>query len=190
MAKLTKQETLKDNRKQLLLVSRIVCMALIVAWMFVIYQFSSDNGSESLNLSGGVTELFTKVVRILTGKDLKMSVSPDNYAFIELCLRKLAHMFIFFILSISTMLFLFTFKINMGLRMGIALLFSFVYACVDEYHQSFVSGRTSSFTDTLIDTGGAVLGILTALIIFCIIFTIYHSYQLKKIERYNKTIKA
>ncbi len=47
-----------------------------------------------------------------------------------------------------------------GLRLeaaGLAVSCTFVIACLDEWHQSFLAGRTSSFHDVLIDTGGAVL---------------------------------
>ena len=34
-----------------------------------------------------------------------------------------------------------------------------VYAITDEFHQRFVSGRTASPVDVLIDTGGAIVGV-------------------------------
>jgi VanZ family protein len=43
--------------------------------------------------------------------------------------------------------------------LGIATVF--LVACADEYHQSFLPGRTSSFHDVMIDTGGAL--VLTAI---------------------------
>lgn len=33
------------------------------------------------------------------------------------------------------------------------------YACADEWHQSFVPGRTSSLSDVLLDLKGAVIGV-------------------------------
>jgi len=35
--------------------------------------------------------------------------------------------------------------------------FTFLVGCLDEWHQSIVPGRTSTFRDVLIDTGGALL---------------------------------
>jgi VanZ family protein len=40
---------------------------------------------------------------------------------------------------------------------GLAVSCTFVIACLDEWHQSVLAGRTSSFYDVLIDTSGAVL---------------------------------
>jgi VanZ family protein len=42
---------------------------------------------------------------------------------------------------------------------GLALLFSAFYAATDEFHQLFVSGRSGTVWDVLIDTAGAALGL-------------------------------
>ncbi len=47
-----------------------------------------------------------------------------------------------------------------GLRLessGLAVVCTFVIACLDEWHQSTLAGRTSSFYDVLIDVGGAMV---------------------------------
>lgn len=46
-----------------------------------------------------------------------------------------------------------------GFRWLIALLMAVLFALSDEYHQSFVDGRTSSLRDVAIDTAGAGLSI-------------------------------
>ena len=43
---------------------------------------------------------------------------------------------------------------------GISLLISMLYACTDEFHQHFVPGRSCEVRDVLIDTAGALIGIL------------------------------
>ena len=43
---------------------------------------------------------------------------------------------------------------------GISLLISMLYACPDEFHQHFVPGRSCEVRDVLIDTAGALIGIL------------------------------
>jgi VanZ family protein len=49
-----------------------------------------------------------------------------------------------------------------GLKaLGLALLITAVYAASDEFHQSFVPGRTASVDDVLIDTTGALLALTT-----------------------------
>ena len=40
------------------------------------------------------------------------------------------------------------------------IIYSYLYACTDEIHQIFVTGRNSRFTDTLLDLLGIIFGIL------------------------------
>ena len=49
-----------------------------------------------------------------------------------------------------------------------ASLICYGYACFDEFHQLFVNGRTGQFSDCLIDTSGAILGILLFKVILII----------------------
>ena len=49
------------------------------------------------------------------------------------------------------------------------IVFCFLYACSDEIHQLFVPGRSGMFTDVLIDTGGAVTGMLVSMLLMFII---------------------
>lgn len=171
------------KKKDLTMLSRIFLIILVFFWMFVIYQFSADVAADSQSLSDAVVNQFYKIVYHFTGKRLDLVLSVANKALLGYFFRKMAHVFIFFILSIFTMLFLFTFKINMWLRMVITLLFCGGYALLDEYHQMFVEGRGSSLKDVLIDSSGAFLGILVSLIIFCIIYTIYHVHESKKMKK-------
>lgn len=58
-------------------------------------------------------------------------------------LHKLAHIIVFS--------FLFLFACRAFRDKKLALIFIILYAISDEYHQSFVTTRTSAFTDVLID---------------------------------------
>ena len=55
-----------------------------------------------------------------------------------------------------------------------------IYASTDEFHQTFVAGRSGAFTDCLIDTSGAIFGVIAALILYCVLYTIMTKYQKKK----------
>ena len=70
--------------------------------------------------------------------------------------RKLAHMVVFGILARLTARALTknTFWSWKKIFAG-SLVFVSLYACSDEYHQTFVAGRHGSFVDVLIDTTGA-----------------------------------
>jgi VanZ family protein len=46
-------------------------------------------------------------------------------------------------------------RLSRGYRLTMAWLMALLFALSDEYHQSFVSGRSSSLVDVLIDSVGA-----------------------------------
>jgi VanZ family protein len=48
---------------------------------------------------------------------------------------------------------------------ALAVLCTFFVACLDEVHQRFLVGRSSSFYDVLLDTGGAILCIRVAVVL-------------------------
>lgn len=54
---------------------------------------------------------------------------------------------------------------KLGYRGLFAAVFSCIYASSDEIHQLFVPGRAGQVRDVLIDTSGAVAGILLAILI-------------------------
>ncbi|MCD7950754.1 MAG: VanZ family protein [Erysipelotrichaceae bacterium] len=159
---------------------RIIAIFTTLIWMIVIFRFSMDTGTSSHGLSSACVTLFNKAIYYFTGKDLTIAISPSHYAYIELFFRKLAHMSIYFILSINVMVVLFTFNMKMSLRMFLSLLLCFLYALTDEFHQLFVDGRGASFVDCLIDTSGAFVGIFAALILYCIMYTMMIKYQKHK----------
>ena len=78
---------------------------------------------------------------------------------------KIAHFFLYFCLGFC---FYKSFKhLNFNyLKSNIlSVIFSFLYACSDEFHQLFVAGRSGSFIDVLIDLSGVIFCLF---LIFCI----------------------
>ncbi|WP_288153880.1 VanZ family protein [uncultured Sharpea sp.] len=177
------KKVLANNTHKWLIALRIVLIIILLWWMFVIFNFSAQNGTQSTQASDQVVEVFGDVIAKVTGNDhIKIKLTVTYRSQFEYGIRKLAHMFIYFILAITAMLLLFTFdRIPMLVRMLLS-----VFGC---FHQSFSYGRGPSFRDVLIDTFGASMGIIVALILFCIIYTIYHSYQAYKIKKYNASIR-
>ena len=74
-------------------------------------------------------------------------------------LRKCMHATEYLILSILILNWLRNYEIKKWKAIVVSVITSFLYACTDEFHQLFVAGRTSQFTDVLIDTFGAILGV-------------------------------
>ncbi|WP_208559971.1 VanZ family protein [Marinilactibacillus kalidii] len=83
-----------------------------------------------------------------------------NYYVLHIFLRKYAHFFIYLFFGILVKNALSTTGIKGIKAIVIALAFCAIYAATDEYHQSFVPGRTALITDVFIDSTGSFVGIL------------------------------
>jgi VanZ family protein len=91
---------------------------------------------------------------------------PETLAMLHGLIRKSAHFVEYFILSLLVL---------RGIRAGRKenhLGWAFVavgivagYAALDEFHQSFVPGRTAAVADVLLDTGGGVAAQLVAALV-------------------------
>lgn len=185
----TREQVTADHSHTWLIIARIALIIAILGWMYVIFSFSAQNATNSTAASDKVVYFIQDMIGYMTGKTVNLKVNATHYYYVEYAVRKAAHMFIYFVLSINIMLFLFTFKrIPMIIRMLLTTVVCFGYALTDEFHQSFVAGRGPSFRDCLIDTSGAVIGLIAALLIYCVIYTIYTKYQKYKINAYNEQL--
>ena len=73
-------------------VLRILLTLLIIAWMGVIFFFSSQTGTASASSSHSVLYLLGHISKSLTGHDLVAALSPTAFGFLEFIIRKCAHM--------------------------------------------------------------------------------------------------
>lgn len=78
-------------------------------------------------------------------------------------IRKSAHLFEYFVFSLLLLRMIRNgrpgWKITWALG---AILIVFGFACLDEFHQSFVPGRDAEFSDALLDTSGAAFAQIVA----------------------------
>lgn len=125
----------------------VINIMLVLTWMSIIFIFSSQDGSESTDKSKIVIYIFNYI-----GLDLN-SILGDTADFV---VRKGAHMTEYFIL-----IMLIQRTLNLKYTLNKSLLFALgltvLYACSDEYHQTFVQGRCGQVKDVLIDTCGALI---------------------------------
>lgn len=105
--------------------------------MLLIFYFSSQNAEQSTQTSAWFLQFLPFSMHIV---------------------RKLAHFTIYAMLGFNTF---YMYK-NYGVKHYAlyALVTCILYACSDEWHQSFVSGRSPQITDIGIDTCGALSLIL------------------------------
>lgn len=136
-----------------------------------IFAFSSFNGNDSGAQSGFFSNLFAET--FVKGFDgLSATQKAETVAKISLFVRKAAHFTEFAALgaAVFTHVALTDCAKRGSLRMLraalIAFPFSVLYAASDEVHQLFVAGRAGAFTDVLIDSAGALSGILLAVLAF------------------------
>lgn len=165
----------------------IISISLIIIWMIVIYSFSSMPSEES---NGKSKEVIKQVVEKTLNSNQKfkeeIDISEQNISLdnikqqtksktetivdkLNKPLRKCMHASVYFILAILIFNFLKIYNLKNWKNALFTIIISFLYACTDEYHQTFVKGRTGQFTDTLIDTLGAITGVVCICIIIKII---------------------
>jgi VanZ family protein len=123
----------------------------IILWMGVIFLASTDLGSAEHTGS-----IVLWALRLISGGHLSLPAMEEIHHLI----RKGAHLTEYAVLGC---LLWRAFAAQPGLpriwTASASLLIAALYACSDEYHQSFVPSRTSSIYDVAIDTVGAAVGI-------------------------------
>lgn len=131
--------------------------------MIIIFKFSNQNGETSYNLSTIVSDILEN---ILINKHIPLINNSANYT-----IRKIAHITLYFLLGIFVSCsILFIIKNRKGyFTFGISSLICFIYACLDEFHQTFIDGRTGQLKDVGYDAIGFVSSILLILLIHRII---------------------
>ncbi len=122
---------------------------VVVAWMVVIFRFSTEAG----DASSGRSDI---IVHWLQGIGI-----PGSGETLGFLVRKAAHMAEYAVLALLSF-----YALRAHIERGRALLWSFgvtvVYAISDEIHQLFVPGRTGSPRDVLVDALGAAIGLALA----------------------------
>ena len=131
-----------------------------ILMMYVIFSFSAQDGDTSGNLSYKVSEIIVESAN--EAFELHWSSSEIDYYIdrIHHPVRKLAHMTEYFLLAMSVSFPLYVYGVR-GLLLPILVGSICVgFACLDEYHQSFVAGRGPSKKDVGIDSIGVLAGVL------------------------------
>lgn len=133
--------------------------------MCSIYSFSAQEGTASSQLSLRVSQKVITTVDNVFDFDLSAQQIDSGVEQIHYYIRKTAHFMEYFILAVSVSLPLYVYGIRGIWLMLTALILCTGFACLDEYHQLFVSGRVGSYKDVMIDSSGALLGIICTRIV-------------------------
>lgn len=91
-------------------------------------------------------------------------------------IRKLAHFALYAVMGFLGYLWLCRKQYNISTIMS----FVFFFAAVDEFHQTFVPGRTGRVVDILLDCFGAACGIGAAYLLLCLLYCRKRKYIAEK----------
>lgn len=155
------------------LFTRIWLFIFLIAWMSLIFFFSAENATESSVKSSGISykiaQVFVEDFENLSEKEQAKIIEKISFP-----IRKTAHFCIFGVLSVMVFFnFYFFDRISYGNKYKIAFVFSSMYAATDEIHQRFVPGRSCELRDWIIDSLGALIGLL---VLFGFLY-IYYGYK-------------
>ena len=128
----------------------VINLLLIVIWMTFIFLMSNQPAETSDSQSLGIISILSKLGIDMSG------IFGDIANFI---VRKCAHFLEYMILGF---LIINLIKEDLKLKYIILVVVSgvFLYACTDEFHQLFVSGRDGNLRDIFIDTSGGTVSAL------------------------------
>lgn len=136
---------------------KIRAILCIILWVAAIYLFSSQDAITSNHISTQVTRsIFT--LKNAVGMNMINDKMDINY--LNLRIRKAAHVFVYFILSCFVLRGLRVFGVKNSTRFIYAGVIVCVIAISDEYYQSLVPGRGPRVQDVMIDMLGFVLAVL------------------------------
>jgi len=136
-----------------------------LAIMYMIFTFSAQEGAVSSNLSYKVSHQIVTIGNQILDRNLSDGQINDYAERIHGPVRKLAHMSEYFILAVAVAFPLYVYRLRGFLLLLLAGSLCIGFAFLDEYHQSFVGGRSSSLRDVAIDDIGIFLGIMVVRIV-------------------------
>lgn len=145
-------------------------LALAVGWGSAIFHLSAMDSTDSNDASTSIVDSAIRDLLIVTNNhqitNVHLTDEQIDYAaaLINAPLRKVFHAAVYLILVI---LLIIVGNIIFGARRyWLICLFSFIFciffALTDEYHQTFVDGRTGQLLDVFIDSIGAFIGSIIA----------------------------
>lgn len=142
---------------------RTIAGILALFWMCVIFSFSAQEKEESSEVSEAFSYRMVSSTGLLFHLNLDEEQLREIANAIENTVRKAAHMTEYGILSVLFYIWLGKWQFAISRRSIMAMVFAALYAVSDELHQTFVPGRAGRFSDVIIDSIGAVIGVVVFL---------------------------
>ena len=137
---------MKNNKKKIAV--SVVAAILLVLLYLLIFAFSGQDGEESGSLNA------------ISGKHWTQNVIDSMAAYFEHPIRKLAHFSEYACMGMLLYGVWRPWKERNRKLYLLIVLWVFVSAGADEFHQLFVPGRYGCFADVVLDTCGGAFGLL------------------------------
>lgn len=156
-----------NNKFHIKLISCLPTLFLL----FLIFGFSAQDGETSGSLSYQISLYIVQLFSPLLPAARTQEVLFERAELIHILVRKAAHMTEYFLLALSLQLSLsawFSHRIEPKKRILVGLAITILFAALDEFHQTFVPGRSGNLTDVCIDSIGAIAASLCLYIFFSI----------------------
>lgn len=144
---------------------KIALLTVTILLMILIFYFSSQPADDSTKVSNHVGEFFCRLF-IPDFNEKPAEEQIELIASIDHTVRKCAHAGEYMLLGIlcsTTLLVWFSKKRSLLILSG--WMIAVIYAVSDEVHQIFVPGRAFMVTDILIDSAGALIGVLIVAVV-------------------------
>ena len=148
-------------------VIRFILVLLLILTFGMIFNFSNQDSEKSGSTSQKVTEAITKDIKSI--QKLNKNEKAKIIDKIEDVIRKIAHFSLYALVGFLLMSLFSTYNINEKNKIIYTVIIGAIYAISDEFHQSFISGRSGQVSDVLLDTLGVTVGGLFILLIIKIV---------------------
>ena len=150
------------------IIALVVAIMFIILWVLLIYKLSAMTTTNSNGKSTDIIAVFIEDTLEITNKAGITKSHPTDAklerasGLLNAPLRKVMHASVYFVLAFMIMFAVsFIFKHQKYLvPMTISLVLIILFASFDEFHQTFVDGRTGQIKDVIIDTMGGIVGLL------------------------------
>lgn len=118
-------------------------LILTILWMIFIFVMSHTPGNDSSKQSNFIVNIIVQI----------LPITRNTLSFI---VRKCAHMTEYAILAFL----IYKTIVHIENSLIKSFIFTFLYACTDEFHQLFIAGRAGQIRDVCIDSTGALIMLL------------------------------
>lgn len=156
---------------------KIILTTILAVLSIIIFMFSNQAGSSSINTSDKFASKVIDKVYEVTNKEITPKEKKKLIIKTRFIVRKIAHFTLYFTLGLIVYLLLLSHNVKHSVILSIII--CFLFGCVDEIHQYFVPGRTARVYDCIVDT----LGSMTS------IYLVYFSQKIKSLLTKKESVQ-